>query len=355
MIKDVDILKTIEDKLDTERGFFFFFRRSCIKYQGKFINEIDHSNMPVVLVHGNPHIENFVISDQGAGMVDFDRSRMGGYAWDIVRFLGSLALKSSNAKESFLSKTVLSFFLEGYNRGFSNPEKPYKEIISSHARAEYKVWFESVEKYLEANIKWTKRLRKGSIPTTDPFLLKLVKSYFKSRGLKDYSSKYKIEEAGTATGTFGNLRYLVLLSHLKKDKKVFIEIKSVYKDQDNDFYYNPYKNHAVRMIEASKVYAPGLEQKLGFSIVDGEEYWGREIPIKSGKIKSELSELEQVDMAFSVGSQLGRGHRISLRNDFQPKELEKHLQKNFDRLVDISHQMNKKLRKDFEKALKKMK
>jgi hypothetical protein len=315
--------------------------------QGHFQSLIDHAKQPLVLVHGNPHTENYVITDQGAGMVDFDRSRIGAYSWDVVRFLCSLSLKREDeGAHPFLSPTVLEYFKEGYLRGFEAHKVPYKEVSKSIDKAGFDVWYNTTREYLDANVKWAKEMRKSPIKPDNRLMLKLLEEYLKSRKEEDLLKDYKIEEAGKAKGTFGNRRILLALAPKKNEAqkdKILLELKTVYQDADSKYYFNPFKHHGLRMIKASELYAPNIELRLGYASYKGQEYWGREIPPKSAKIKDRLNEFEQVDIAYSVATQLGRAHRRSIVKPAKPEDLLKHFMSNFELFVGVGMQMNQDL------------
>ena len=352
--------KKLEDYIDQfqegDKGYFLFFRKMAMRTQARFVELIDHKNIPKVLIHGNPHTENYVITKDGAGMVDFDRSRIGAYAWDIVRFLSSLSLKREEQdKKELLPAIVLEYFKEGYLRSFFAPTLPFKGFSHTEFdKVQYKVWYDSTSDYLEANKKWSKRLRENPIKEKNKALNKILEGYLESRYEKDLLDQYNIEEAGTAEGTFGNSRYLAVLTH-KKDKKadnIFVEVKTVYQDKDTQYYYNPYKHHGLRMIKASNIYAPKLEQRLGYTTYDGVEYWGRELPTANAKIKEKLDTLEQLDIAYSVGTQLGKAHRRTLTDSAKPKHLERHFLENYDLLCSIGQQLNQELEDFFKQYVK---
>ena len=330
-----------------KRGYFLFFRKMAMHTQARFVQLYDHRKVPLVLVHGNPHIENYMIGKNGAGMVDFDRSRIGAYAWDIVRFLCSLSLKREEEDSPFLSDLVLEYFKEGYLRGYHTPNLHHKGISNTSEKIEYKVWYDSTTEYLEANKKWGKRMRQNAISVKDKTMLKLLKGYLQSRYEKKLLNDYKIEEAGVARGTFGNQRFLIVLKPGKgtKTDRIFLEIKTVYQDPDTRYYFNPYKHHGLRMIQASKVYAPNLELRLGYTTHQGVEYWGREIPYTNAKIKESLNITEQLDVAYSVGTQLGKGHQMTLQGGIGNEVLEKHFLKNFSDLQQVAIKMNEELEK----------
>lgn len=327
----------LKNYLNEDRGEFFFFRHQCLNMQARFAQLFNLQKTPKVFLHGNPHVENYVITAKGASMIDFDRARFGPYVWDIVRFLVSLSFKKAHQSEGFLSRAVLEYFLEGYIRAFKAPKLNYKGANLTAEKAEYSVWYESTNDYLIAGTKWVKKMRKHPIPPQNKKIKKLVKGYLKSRKEENLLKDYQISEAGKAQGTFGNERYLIVLSTPKKEKdSIFLDIKTVYQDPDNEWFKNPFKHHGLRMLKASKLYAPGIEYRIGFASLKGKEFWGREIPHKCAKIKEKLDEMAQLDIAYSVATQLGRAHRVSLEKNIKPKELLKHLRQNYIPLIEIS-------------------
>jgi uncharacterized protein (DUF2252 family) len=340
-----DLPESWKNYVDEKRGEFFYFRHLSLAMQQRFMELFDHNKVPKVFLHGNPHVENYVITAKGAAMVDFDRSRVGPYAWDVVRFLCSLALKNVDESIEFISKSVEEYFLEGYLRSFYSPNVPYRGASLTAEHAEYAVWYPNTNEFLDSNKKWVKKMRKNPLSPEGKRLRKLVKGYLKSRKEEDLLKNYTIEEAGRARGSFGNQRFLIVLKPLQKDQdRIFLDIKTVYQDADNQWYSNPFKHHGLRMLKASKLYAPGVEFRLGFTTLQNQQYWGREIPHKSGKIKAKLSEVAQLDIAYSVGTQLGRAHRKSLEKTAKPKELSKHLEANYQAYLQIGAQMNEEVK-----------
>jgi hypothetical protein len=244
--------------------------------------------------------------------------------------------------------------MEGYYRGLRTPKLSYKEVSKSADKAKYEVWYNSMNKYLDDNAKWAKEMRKSSIKKDDKTIKKLLEGYVKSRKKEDLLEKFTVEEAGKAKGTFGTKRFLIVLAPKKgfesEDRKL-IEIKEVYQDEDNKYYYNPYKHHGIRMIKASKLYAPELELGLGYTTYKGQEYWGREIPAKNAKIKDRLTEFELVDIAYSVATQLGKAHAESLEKEVKVDTLLKHFTDNFDLFVGIGIRMNNDLVRAYQQYI----
>ena len=122
-----------------------------------------------------------------------------------------------------------------------------------------------------------------------------------------------------------------------KDKKagldrILLNIKAARTDPDTEWYKSPYASEAERMRAAAELYAPGWELRAGGAVLDGVEYYARQIDPLNAKIKKMLNADLQEDFAYAVGTQLGRAHRLSLQGA-TPAELEAHLDANFDAIA----------------------
>jgi hypothetical protein len=88
---------------------------------------IDLSKAPRVFLHGNPHINNFARFPNGSAMIDFDRTCIGPYLWDLVRLMVSTAFKQDGQDEiggTFLRQGVLQRLKSGYEWGLLHKDEP---------------------------------------------------------------------------------------------------------------------------------------------------------------------------------------------------------------------------------------
>jgi hypothetical protein len=101
--------------------YFRFVNRSWIaRICDDFGGEL--RSLPVVRLHGDPHVEQFAYTNDAWGLDDFDDSARGPAAIDIVRFLGSIDLA---ARQRFWEKhreKLFDGFVEGYKRGLAEPD-----------------------------------------------------------------------------------------------------------------------------------------------------------------------------------------------------------------------------------------
>jgi hypothetical protein len=79
-------------------------------------------SLPVVRLHGDPHVEQFAYTNDAWGLDDFDDSARGPAAIDIVRFLGSIDLAARQRFWEMHREKLFDGFVAGYKRGLAEPE-----------------------------------------------------------------------------------------------------------------------------------------------------------------------------------------------------------------------------------------
>jgi hypothetical protein len=316
---------------------YLLFRMAGPIMQSKLKSFVDLNKVPTTFIHGNPHLDNYVRTFRGSAMIDFDRSRMGPYCWDIIRFLSSLALRSSE-NGNFLDNQVVEHFIDAYITHFSYPEIPARPLkILKNVRPEK--WQSNSKEYLNANKKWAKKMRETPVDPASEDSIGLLTKYLESRNEITLLNDYRVNEIGAAPGSFGKMHFIFSLIPKDSDScsdAIILDIKEVYNEKDNKFFYTPYSHNGLRMIEASKVFAPGMEDRLGYCTFKDTEYWGRQVPSFAVKVKKNLNQQELCDFAYSVGSLLGKGHFKGLKNPEYALLIEKDFAENFDTYFKIS-------------------
>ena len=337
----VDCVAHRELVVQKDTGAHRFFRMSGPKMQERFAALIDHETIPKILIHGNPHLANYCKTRRGAAMTDFDRSRIGPYAYDIVRFMISAALSQAHAHEAWLHPIIIEHFRRGYLYGFSTQTKTFEEMSSLRDRAP-KSWQESTNQYLDSGKKWARRLNANQVKITKR-LTSMLKSYLGNRDELALLNRYQLQSCAEVPGSMGKLHHLYLLVDRRNKKDaILIDIKEVYEEADNDWYHNPFKHHGKRMNVAGELYAPGWEQRPGRSSYDGQQFWVRQIPTQQAKLTIPLTQLELCDLCYAVGSQLGSGHsragdkktRRAIGADFESR---------FNEYMKLANKMRKEL------------
>ncbi|MGE3608516.1 MAG: DUF2252 family protein [Bacteriovoracaceae bacterium] len=328
---------------------YLFFRMAGPIMQSKLYKFVDLSSIPQTFIHGNPHIDNYARNFHGSAMMDFDRSRIGPYCWDIIRFLSSISLRRNN-DDGFLDRKVVENFIDAYIIHYLHPDIPSKQLKMLKT-VEPEKWQLTSKEYLKANKKWAKKMREHLISPQSETVNILLKKFLDSRNESNLLNDYYISEVGITPGSLGKQHYIYSLMPKNIDSKldaIILDIKEVYREKNNKFFYSPYEHHGLRMIEASKIFADGMEDRLGYCSVNNNQYWGRQIPTFAVKVKKYLDKDEQCDFAYSVGSELGKGHRKGLIDPKNPEAIEKDFQQNFDKYFKISKLFTYELRLAFE-------
>lgn len=342
--------------LPRKEARYLFFRMAGPIMQAKLQRFVDLTKVPVTFIHGNPHVDNYVHTFNGSAMMDFDRSRLGPYCWDIIRFLSSLSLRRED-EGGFLYRSVVEHFLDAYYIHFLNPEIPHKQLkMLKEARPEK--WQLSTREYLRSNKKWAKKMRDFPIAPRSESTTQLLQKFLASRNELHLLNEYYIDEAGLTPGSLGKKHFILSLMPKNPDSHqdaILLDIKEVYEEKNNRFFYSPWEHHGQRMIEASKIFADGMESRLGFCTHQGKQYWGRQIPPFAVKVKKFLDKNELCDFAASVGSELGKGHRKGLKDPRLVELLEKDFLTSFDRYYKISKLFTYELNLAFEAMRRKIK
>jgi len=339
------ILKALDDR---DKAQFIFFRIIGPKLQDRLSSLLDLKNVPSVFIHGNPHIDNYAQTETGSGLVDFDRSRLGPYVWDIVRFISSLQLRSADQSD-WIHKKVLNSFKDGYMATFENPDLYFSTPFFIQKWGIDKKE-DGVRDYVDNDGKWIKRMRKKPLSVDDEGINKILYKFLESRNDTRLLDRFKLTEVGTSVGSLGKVHYIYLLEPMKgkSDRSpIILDIKECYTEEDDEWFKNPAEHHGLRMIRASNLYAPGIEQRLGHLTYKGKEMWGRQIPIHNRKIKHMLNLTEQVDLSYCIGTQLGRAHRRSCR-DQKVSKIAKHFIKHEELIMKTSKAIYQEVQNAFE-------
>lgn len=335
---------------------YLFFRMACPIMQAKLSRFTDLSKVPVTFIHGNPHIDNYVKTFRGSAMMDFDRSRLGPYCWDIIRFLSSLSLRREDP-DGFLDRKVVEYFLDAYIVHFLHPEIPSKQLRMLK-NAEPEKWQMTSRDYLRSNRRWARKMREFPLPPKSETATQLLHKFLEARRELNLLDDYKVTEVGLTPGSLGKKHFIYALFPKNPDSHldaIMLDIKEVYEEKNTRFFYSPCAHHGERMILASKVFADGMEERLGFCTYQNRQYWGRQVPSFAVKVKKFLDKDEQCDFAYSVGSELGKGHRKGLLDPKVAELIERDLRENFDRYYKISKLFTYELNLSFEATLRKIK
>lgn len=284
------------------------FRILGPQLQRMFTELMDLDGVPSLLLHGNPHLDNYARTYNGAGLLDFDRARVGPSLWDVTRALTSIAFWSEGA-HALIHQEVSSCFFAAYTRALED-RLVYWEPPDFLRQIRPKKYQMTAERYVKSGKKWVKKLHRNQVEPELPFYAELFQAY--TQTLPEGALKHwSLKEVAEVPGSMGKRHYVYLLKSLVKTRApILLDIKETYTEEDSEHFFNPFEHQGERMVTASRLYSPGLEERIGFCSHQGEQYWVRQIPTFSAKVPVGLSQDEALQLAQAIGTQLGRGHRV---------------------------------------------
>jgi len=313
---------------------------STAECQERFCALADPATIPASFIHGNPHLDNYAKTQAGAAMVDFDRSRFGPYAYDISRFLISVSIKRATDDGQFLHPVVIDSFRRGYLFGLKGLGQ---EEMGKLKDKRPKKWQKSMRAYVNGKGRWGARLKKFAVDKELPRVRAMLRSYLESRDELQVLDTHRLEAAAEVAGSMGKIHTLLLLTPVdhSEDQRL-VDVKETYDERDSAWFFNPFDHHGRRMVEAGELHAPDWEVNPGWASFGGKDYWCREIPTQSIKLKRPLEDVEQVDLCFSVASQLGRAHRASMATLGEGGHAA-HFIAGFNEWVEVAAQMKREI------------
>ena len=329
---------------DDKKPDVLLFRILGPQLQLRFTELLDLSGVPRLLLHGNPHLDNYARTLNGAGLLDFDRSRVGPSLWDVVRALCSITFWSG-AEQVRPHVEVSACLFNAYQRAIED-RLAYWEAPDLLRQVKPKKFQMTSQRYLKSGKKWVKKLHEHSVEPDEPFYEGLFQSYLESLP-EGALSHWELSEVAEVAGSMGKRHYVYLLSSLTKSREpILLDIKETYSELDSEHFHNPFEHEGERMVTASRIYSPGLEERIGFCSYQGEDYWVRQIPSFSAKVPVGIDHDESMQLAQAIGLQLGRGHRVidEIYSDGQHKQgLISAVAARRDELIELSAQLNREV------------
>lgn len=148
------------EKLDRSRLRYFrmlaepFERRTCEAFRNR--SEI----LPVTAIHGDAHIEQFVVTTGTYGVEDFDRAGFGPAVVDLVRYSASIQVACSEVGWPCDGQAVTERFLNTYREALEHMPKPSSapqvvqrlRIKAPSSRGNWLDWADKLVEPLPANI-----------------------------------------------------------------------------------------------------------------------------------------------------------------------------------------------------------
>ncbi len=113
-----------------------YFRLLADEYEVRVCETFHFTSgsLPVVAVHGDAHLEQFVVTDHSYGLEDFDRSGFGPSVVDLVRYAASLHVACAAADFECHPDAAVARYLSAYRAALDAPPAKFQPSIVTKLR-----------------------------------------------------------------------------------------------------------------------------------------------------------------------------------------------------------------------------
>lgn len=284
-----------------------FSRAVCEQYQAAAMN------FPLVNLHGDAHLEQYALTDEGRGLTDFDDSARGAAVLDLLRFGVSIHLALKQYRPRASSTPFFEKFLSGYRHALEKPEvaAPEPRIVTK-LRSTFGV---DREQYFD----WVRSVMN---PVTDERAASLRNAFLpyvgamKKKYAKLSSDYFRIREIGSLNIGIGSAldeKYLVRIQGPSLDKldDIILEVKEVRSLQSIDCVESVQYSDPIRILLANTRIAYRPYWYLGYIRLGNKSFWihawsSNYKELDLGTLATKADDL--LEVVYDVGMQLGRGH-----------------------------------------------
>ena len=114
-----------------------FELRTCARFRD------ERWHLPVVAIHGDPHVEQFVVTPSTAALEDFDQSGFGPAVVDLVRYASAVHLTCRGVSWSCDADRVVSAYFRAYRASLDQPPERPPLAVTARIRHETPAAIES--------------------------------------------------------------------------------------------------------------------------------------------------------------------------------------------------------------------
>jgi len=263
---------------------------------------------PNVTLHGDPHVEQYAVTDEGRGLADFDDSTVGPAVLDLVRFATSLRLAMDERGWKDADEVVRDF-LESYARALRSPASlPPEPRVVARVRARFDRNRTNALARAEALME---PLPPEAAPS-DETLARTARMLAQVSGLPEAS--FKVKRLGAhrlGIGSANDEKYLLRIEGETKapEDDVILEVKKVRPIAATECVHSEPGPNRILRASSQLAYQPFVY--AGGITLEGHSYWFHAWTVNYADldIRRDLDSAAELDeVARDVGFQLGRGH-----------------------------------------------
>lgn len=291
---------------------FAYFRFIAAPFARAVCEELhdDIARMPTVNLHGDLHLEQYAVADDGFGLVDFDDSTKGPPVLDWLRLATSVWIAASDEDSA---EYAIARFIDGYRVGLAQPdavlaapEPPSAQRVRRRFNSSAEEWLDRVTALIEP---LDEHKREMLARARDGYVQEILTQ---NPDLK--ADFFNVKRGGAlkmGIGSAHEAKFLVRVEGptLASEDDVLLEAKQMKRDLLGSCVRGD-ASDPHRVIDAQTKFSRGPQRLLGHVQVDDTIFYIHqwrvhytELSIADLKSRQELAAL-----TYDIGLQLGRGH-----------------------------------------------
>ena len=306
---------TLVSKLESSPYHYFRFvsrefeARTCFAFR-----DVKHQ-LPVVAVHGDAHLEQFVVTSDTYGLEDFDRSGYGPAVVDLVRFASSIDVACKQAKFACDSTAAMEKYLASYRDAIDMPRErlPPPSVaarVQRKAPQDRKAWLA----WVDTQMKPLSKEEDARTPKSFAAFVDLQRAVHPDRPAEFYEI-VRLGELKMGVGSSLERKLLFRIRGPSTDPSddVVLEARSGDITESSGCVWRPTHNTALHVLLFMSLIGPRMPDVIGFVSLDrapdNRPFWVQSwnpgyVELSATDIQSQ-AELEE--LAASAGQQLA-GH-----------------------------------------------
>lgn len=285
---------------------------------------------PSFNLHGDAHIEQYAITDQGRGMTDFDDSSTGPAILDLVRFGVSVRLACQNQGCDDASGAIYDEFLRGYRAALDDPtfESP-EPRLATRKREKFGADRSGFFKFVESSMEPVPDEEAEGLKASLGPYFHAMKAEHENLGA-GYFDIVSLGYLRSGVGSALDIKYLVRIRAASDDPldDVVLEVKQVRDLSGVSCITTQPGADPLRVVRGHIRIANQPYRYLGYSRFRGYNFWVHAWAESYAELEidEDFGSVDEVkEVALDVGAQLGRGHArliaAQLENQLRQEQL----------------------------------
>lgn len=290
---------------------FAYFRYIAGPFAAVVCKDPGVDALPTVNLHGDAHLEQYAVADDGFGIVDFDDATLGPPTLDWLRFTTSVWLSDIGGEAG--ARGAIARFVDGYERALDDPEADLGAVEPAVARRIRASVTTTPTEWLDAVTGLTRPMA-----DTDKQKMEIMRAQYVRAIL---TQNPDLAESFFAFKGGGPLSMGVGSAH---ESKFLVRVEGPTPSPSDDVILERKEMNASRLgrctrgklrdprrvIDAQSRFSRSPQRLLGYISDDGTDFYVHawrvhytEVSVRDIRDAIELGEL-----AYDFGLQLGRGH-----------------------------------------------